>query len=252
MKNNKSIINNYNLLSNLINPFISELKINQSKNQQKILEVCNVGKFLIFFENQIQIDSLSEKPDFILNFNNEKIGLEHQIVIDSKSKEKEGFYKNIFSKVESELRKDESLPNFLINCFIKPDLNHKLEQKREIELIIKDVIKEYLTNNAFTENPIISRLLKMPHSGKNVNVNFGAWMQKTITKVTILEAIQKKENKVRNYIENSFDKQWLLLVIGCTGESSFEMDNNIHLDIDSKFERIYILEDFDNILHQIK
>lgn len=82
MKNNKSIINNYNLLSNLINPFISELKINQSKNQQKILEVCHVGKFLIFFENQIQIDSLSEKPDFILNFNNEKIGLEHQIVID--------------------------------------------------------------------------------------------------------------------------------------------------------------------------
>ncbi|MFM9987304.1 hypothetical protein [Flavobacterium sp.] len=252
MKNNKSISEDYSLLDELISPFVSELMTNKEKNQQKILEICHVGKFLLFFKKQIQIDSLSEKPDFILNFNDEKIGLEHQIVIDSKLKEKEGFYENIFQKVETEIKLDENLPNFLMNCFIKPNLEYKLNQKKEIELIIKKVILEYLINNTFIENPIISKLIKMQHSKKNINVNFGAWIQKTITKEVILNAISKKESKIENYIKNGLQKQWLLLVIGSNGKSSFEMNNNINIEIESKFERIYILEDFDNILHQIK
>ena len=67
--NSKSISENQDNLGFLINGFLSELKVDSFKNQKKILEVCHVGKFLMFFENNLQIEKLNEEPDFILTDN---------------------------------------------------------------------------------------------------------------------------------------------------------------------------------------
>jgi len=246
LSNTKTIQENYIILGEKINPFLENLK-----NKQKILELCHLGKFLIFF-NELSILELSEKPDFILSDNNEKIGIEHQIIVNQKPKEKEGFYKNIFEKANDILKENTELPNFLANCYVKPYVNFKLNQKNYLIEIIVSVVKEYVLNNYLIENPLIESIFKTPHSQKSVNVNLGAWWENKITKEIIIDAVDKKEKKITEYKKKKTDKQWLLMVIGGTGESSYNMDEKIELVLETKFDKVFILEDLYNNLYQIK
>ena len=49
--------------------------------------------------------------------------------------------------------------------------------------------------------------------------------QKEITEEIIKEAINKKEAKIESYISKTNLPQWLLLVIGGVGESSYLFEN---------------------------
>ncbi|NOX87008.1 MAG: hypothetical protein GXO86_13785, partial [Chlorobi bacterium] len=200
----------------------------------------------------ITIDRFSEKPDFILEKDSEIIGLEHQIVVDRKSKEREGFFENIFNLAEHKLKTDNSLPNFLANCNIKPYVNFRIKEKQDLVSTIVTVIKTYVITNKLIENPIIERISIMPHSGINISGNLGAWWQKNITNDILITAINKKERLISEYKKNCGNKQWLLIVIGGTGESSYVMDKNIKLDVKSEFDRIFLLEDFYNNLYELK
>lgn len=250
--NTKSINENYNLLSNIIDPFISELSKDKLKNQQKILETCHLGKFLIFFDGDLNISKLSEKPDFILTDGQIKIGLEHQIAVNFGPKEREGFFKNIFDKAEEHLKTDDSLPNFLANCHIKPYVNFKINQKEELIETVQIVIKEFVLNNRLLDNPIIDKIFKSPHSHKNINANLGAWWRQDITPEIVEKAVKKKEQKLVDYQQDGIQEQWLLIVIGSNGESSYDMNENFELKLETNFDRVYILEDFLNNLYQLK
>ena len=92
----------------------------------------------------------------------------------------------------------------------------------------------------------------MPHSKKCINANFGAYIQKTINEELIIEHIAKKEKKLSKYIENTNLPQWLILIIGGVGESCFEVDNHFNVDIKTHFDKIYLYEDADNKLYEIK
>lgn len=250
LKNNKSILENYKLLGELINEHL-ELLHEDSKKQQKTLEISHIGKFLLFFDN-LKIDEVTEKPDFILFDGNQRIGTEHQIVVDTESKEREGFFINLFLLAETELQKDIELPNFLASCYIQPYENFKLNEKRYLIETIKTVVKEYILNDHFIENPIIERIYKQSHSKKNIVANMGAWWQKQVTIDIIENSIKKKETKISSYKESGINIQWLLLVIGSNGESSFEMNENLILEMKTQFDKVYVLEDFNNRLFELK
>lgn len=252
IKNNKSGLENKKSLGELIDKHLEPLLCDSRKNQQKILEICHVGKFLMFFENDFEISNVSEQPDFILSNGSELIGLEHQILLDNKSKEREGFFKNIFEIAELELKKDKSLPNFLANCYIMPYANFKLAEKEEIVATIVRVVKKYVLTDILEENRIIERIWKMPHSGINISENLGAWWQKYLTNEILSNAVKKKEKLILKYKENSIEKQWLLIVIGSIGDSSYLIDENIKYGIKTEFDKVFVLEDFNNNLYEIK
>lgn len=92
----------------------------------------------------------------------------------------------------------------------------------------------------------------MPHSQKNISPNFGAWWQKQVTIEVILSAIAKKEAKIQKYIQNSVATQWLLLVIGGLNDSSFELRAGFDIELNTSFNRVYLLEDFRARLVQLK
>ncbi|MBS7787662.1 hypothetical protein KIH23_10165 [Flavobacterium sp. CYK-55] len=252
IENNKSLDENLKLLGDKINSHLESLINNQYKNHQKILEICHVGKFLLFFNNEIHIDKTTEIPDFILSHNSQKIGLEHQIVIDEIAKEKEGFFENIFLRAESDLQNDPEIPNFLANCYLHPNIEFKLENKNQLIETVKKIVKEYVVNNNFIENELIESISKYPHTLKNIEVNLGAYWVKQIDIESIEKAIRKKESKISNYKKNSGNIQWLLLVIGSTGNSSFDMDKSLKFEIETEFDKVYILEDFKNKLYELK
>lgn len=252
LKNKKSVSANQKLLRDLTDSHLENLMTDQKKNQQKILEIAHVGKFLMFFDKKVQIENLSEKPDFILKSDLGKIGLEHQVVIHNKAKEREGFFENIFSIAESELQSDRELPNFLAACCITPYTNFKIKEKQKLVTIIKNVVKQYVLTDILIENPIIDRVWKMPHSGISITGNLGGWWDKDISAEVIQKAIEKKEKLISEYKKNGCETQWLLMVIGSTGESSYSMNRTMDIDLKTEFNKVFILEDFAANLYEIK
>ena len=238
IENNKSILENKNAFENLINSHLELLMPEREKNKQKILELCHVGKFLMFFDNKIQIDKLHEKPDFILKGELGKIGLEHQILVENKPKEREGFFKNIFSTAEKELKSDIDLPNFLISCSLIPYVNFKINEKEKLIKIIVQVVREFILTENLIENPLIDRIFMTDHSQKSLDVNLGAWWVKDVTEELIVKAVEKKEKKLSDYKKNSGETQWLIIVIGSTGESSYNLYNPFKMELKTEFDKV--------------
>ena len=252
IQNQKSILENQDTLQGIIGDFVDRLNSSPSKNRKKIRELCHVGKFLMLLGNEYRIDQLFETPDFIINNNGNLIGLEHQNVIDQKSKEREGFFENIFSIAESELQVDSELPNFLANCYLNDDLTFQLADKARLIHEIKLVVKHHILHSTLLPNSLIREIFSMPHSGKNIITNFGAWWQKEMSTDVLLAAISHKESKLPMYRKNSVPNQWLLLVIGGLKNSSYEWNKEISIELNTKFNKIYLLEDFNARLFEIK
>lgn len=250
----KKIINQNNERSfeSFVDKFLKPLDYSNRTNKQKILEICHAGKFLFLLDEDYAIHDVSEKPDFILKGQNNYIGLEHQTVVDEKSREREGFFQNIFQIAELEIQKDSNLPNFLASCSLIPYINFKLNEKKKLINIVVSTVKEYVLTGILQENPIIESISSSEHSQISVYVNMGAWWQKDITQEIIQRAIDKKDKLVLNYNSEITSEQWLLLVIGSTGESSYRIDRLKSLKIESKFDRVYIMEDIYSNLYQLK
>jgi hypothetical protein len=249
VKDEKSI-DNY---LSLVNPWIEKVGRLQQGNNQKILEILHIGKFLLFFDNQISISSLSEKPDFILEKGNETIGLEHQMIVDNRSKKKEGAFENLFKLAEEELKSKKSIPNILANIYVNPNFKIETKNKNETVTQIIKIIEIFVKSNELIANEIIRNIRIMKHSQINLISNLGAWWQKELTSKILNNAIEKKEFRIEEYKKNVKNKPvWLLLVVGGVGASSYEVNINLKLDKEPKFERVYILEEFSTRLYQLK
>jgi len=249
LNNEFSSVDNFR---NLISGFIDELQVDPYKNEQKIIELCHIGKFLMFFENQYRIEKVCEEPDFIISGNNNRIGLEHQILIDGKSKEKEGFFGNLVKLAEKELKKDKSLPNFLANVHVHPSFHGKINEKQKLVNEIIQIIKIYIQTGELVENEIIGRIFLMKHSQISLCPNMGAWWQKNVNEELIKNAIKKKERKIDNYLKNTNLKQWLLIVIGSVGESSYQIENEFDFKVETRFDKVFVLVDMSTNLYEIK
>ena len=94
----------------------------------------------------------------------------------------------------------------------------------------------------------------MNHSRLDFTCNLGAWLQKDLDYEVLEKAIRKKEKKISDYISNSGTKeQWLLIVIGSLKESSFEIESldSLNKPIETKFDKVFLLEDFRANLYEI-
>ncbi|MFT3796597.1 hypothetical protein [Flavobacterium sp.] len=226
--------------------------MNKNSTSKKKIETIYVEKFLSHFEN-LEIEKSFEKPDFILKQQNEIIGLEHQIIVNSKAREREGYLKNIFVLAQEELQNEnpELLP-FFATCYIHENFDHSLYRKNELKEIVKNVIRECIVNANTLENPIIYDIDWNPDDFFFIYPQLGAWWQKRISDEEILSSIRNKEEKLPSYRENVNGQIWLLLVINETGESSYIMRKEPISSFESKFDKIYVLEYIYNKIHQIK
>jgi polyhydroxyalkanoate synthesis regulator phasin len=242
----------HNRLGLKINSHLQGLDKSKKDDNQKILELCQIGKLLATYFNDFEITRVTEKPDFIISNGQEHYGLEHELILDTKAKSQEGFYENICKKVEASLENDPSVPNVLVNLYLKDNLCFKINDKNSLIEKLTELVKQFVLTGELEANEIVSHANKMKHSQKSVNANFGAYWQKTITKDLILEYVSKKENKISTYRQKTDLRQWLVLVIGGVGQSSFEVNELLNFDITSDFDKIFLYEDFDNKLYELK
>lgn len=249
--NSNSIPENLKILGNIINNHISELKDDEHKNHKKIVEICHIGKFLMNLDKNASIEKVCEVPDFLINYNGEIIGVEHQIIIDMDNKSYEGFFQNIFRHSELELINDNSFPNILANCWLHHNIQYKLNQKEQYIRIVTETIKEYVISGNLKNNPIIQEIRTMPHTQISICPNFGGWIQKYLTNEKLEKSIIEKEKRLNEY-KKLANKIWLLIVIGGVDASSYQIDHSESYQINSNFDGIFIMEDFYNNLYQLK
>jgi hypothetical protein len=83
-----------------INSHLHGLDKRKKDDKQKILELCQIGKLLATYFNDFEITEVTEKPDFIISNGKTRLGIEHQLILDTKARRDEGFYENICEKVE--------------------------------------------------------------------------------------------------------------------------------------------------------
>jgi predicted transcriptional regulator len=235
-----------------INHHLIGLDKAKKDDSQNILELCHVGKMLATYFNDYEISEVMEKPDFIISNGHHKIGLEHEQILCGELKSSEGYYENICKKVQQLLEQDENLPNFLVNVYIKKNVTTRIKDKGRIIETIHSIIKDFVNTNVLKENEFIDKILIMKHSKKSVCPNFGAYCQNWITEELICEYVAKKEVKLNSYISNSVETQWLVLVIGSLGKSSYEVNKNMNIKLNTKFDKVYLYENFSNNLYEIK
>jgi len=206
----------------------------------------------MFFENHYKIESVFEEPDFIICSEKQRIGLEHQILIDNQSKEKEGFLENIIKLAEKELRQMRNMPNFFANIYLNPSFYGKINEKQKLVKSVVQIIRTYFQTGELVDNEIIEDIHIMEHSQISLAPNLGGWIQKNINEDLIRKAVSKKEEKISNYINNTNLPQWLLIVVGGVGESSYEIEKQFMISLETKFDKVYILEDYKLNLFELK
>lgn len=251
LENHKSIDENFEILSRLIDPIIYDLQKDRKRNQKKVIEVCHLGKFLMLAGLECNI-TVSEQPDFIVKIGSTSVGIEHQVIVDSKEREYEGFFESVFSKAEVELQADPSLPNFHADCQMQHHLRYQISDKAQFVNIVKTVISHYIKTNVLLRNKLIESISAMPHDRISLSPNFGAWWQKSVTPEIISSAVAQKDFKHDDYIKNTSLKQWLLLVIGGLNDSSYQIESDFEIELNTKFDKVFLLEDFRSRVFELK
>ena len=79
--------------------------------------------------------------------------------------------------------------------YLKNDLSFQTSDKNMLIQTVKSTVESLIIDGNIPKNPIIEKIFNLPHTQKNLNVNFGAHMIQNLTEEIIVEFIQKKEDK---------------------------------------------------------
>ena len=251
-----SIPYKHNNLEDLIRGHLSLLDKSNNNFGKKKLEICHAGSFLVLLNSDLIIDKVGEQPDFILkNSKNEYIGLEHEILVDPFYKRIEGSFGDLIKDVEIVFQRLYPDEKFLLHVFGKYNVDFSKAEKHLIIEKLVSIIEDFVYRNTFEENDFIERLALGKSSRLIFSPNLGLYVQMNLYGDILVKSIEKKNKKLLNYISNSgINRHWLLIVIGSLGHSSFELPSidNIGFEIQSGFDKIYLLEDYNSNLYELK
>jgi len=219
------------------------------------IELYQVGKFISLLDVPSEIVERRESPDFIISYNDEFIGLEHESIKDEKIASDFQSTTALFDAAALVFSERHPDINILATIVLSVDrLEYKKHEKFVLIDIIVDYVFKYLSDNETLKPYFIYYIDVMDHSMVSFNYHHGGHNINQLNGDRLLTAIHKKENKVANYRKNSnIQKQWLLLTIGTYYPDSYEyIDNPSPIEVISDFDRIYLLEDVYGKLWRIK
>jgi len=240
---------------NLTERHLNALNHQRKDYNKKLIEIIHAGKLLMLLESNFKILKVNEKPDFIIKHGDKSIGLEHEILVDQRSKLKEGTFDDLVRNIEQKFKEAHPDTKLLIRMWLNPNL--KISKSDKPELIEKclSIVEDHIYYNRFIENDLIRDISVLPHSKLILWGGLGAWWQRKLDSEILESSITKKESKIDSYITNTAaDEQWLLIVIGGIGGSSYVVDqgSEIEFNKESKFDKIFLLDEFRSKYFEIK
>lgn len=256
----KKMIIKVNKSNDGINKIIEKHLVNKSlidcKNK-RFKELFQVGKFIYSIDEGYAIEKHIDKPDFIIFKGDSRIGLEHETIFIDDLKKIDGSIDDLFEFAEIKFREKYPDLKFIANIWYKTEiLNFKKIEKLRIVNQINEIIINYLKTKELMPNSLIDEISISKHKHLNLCPNSGPHYVKDIQCSDIKKAIQKKESKIKSYIDNTnIEEQWLLLVIGSTGQSGLDLpddEDSLDFNFDSSFSRVYLLHDISSKIYRLK
>ena len=92
------------------------------------------------------------------------------------------------------------------------------------------------------------------HSQVSFSYKEKDWRAEYLTRDRLKQEILKKESKISNYKKSEFElsEYWLTLLIGSLSSVSYELNEIENYEMESKFDRVYLMADFDAKIIRIK
>jgi len=242
----------YDGMSDVIFPVLENYNL-ESKEE---LEICQIGKFVYLLDAGIKIVDKPKPPapDFIIECNSLKIGLEHTRILSENS----GKVLKIDNlvKYSADIFKNK-YPGYMVSATIqfKDDLfEFKQKDKKDLANLISDIVYYKLVCDYVEYPSFISDIKIRKHSLVTFNYHEIKWQPKPLSRSRLESEVHKKELKIQNYkmSDYQFDELWLVLLIGSLSSTSYEIDEFVDYKIPSMFDRVFLMSDFEGKIIQIK
>lgn len=238
-------------------------------NKKEKIEFVHLIKLLIELNIDFKDIKKHESPDFIIELNDSKIGIELTQIKNKEYSKEIGYLNNIVSSAEKyflehysdfEYQRTKHLGLTKFRAAISFNKHISLEQKdkkrnaTELATLIYNLAKNDISdinNIGFTKSIDIkgeSKKIKFIHSPDIDNIEY-------LSIETINEVVSKKEKKITEYkTKKQCNQFWILLIAGQPNQSSFEIDefevNNYKLS--SEFDKVFLLDDFNEKVFVLK
>ena len=247
---NRSILQNQKLeIKKIINPFFDQLVSQPTKESKKKLdELIDLGKFLYFsgLANEVKLIECGERPDFIVKYKNDEVGIEHTGIFDDDVIAEINTIKKSIAKCEEQLRIRRSDIKGLFNIVVLPEKLKALtlREAQIIESTCSYIVA--LNDKSQTEKPeFIFKVIRSQRSVLELTLGEDYWLA-NLTPEGIRKTMQKKEDKVDTYKSlRNIKSCWLLIVMGgASSSSSFDVDlNKLPKDLVA-FDKVFLFDNF--------
>lgn len=246
-------------------------KLDNSANvtQDKYDELFDVGKFILFANNNFKIEvpnDLLRFPDFILSFEEEKIGLEHTRLMNEETKAQFKTAKYYIKKAEELIATEFNHLSKTVNIFI--DYNQNVigesnfknkrftpEQRRQISETLAEYIKSELTEGNVPKPNYIIQTKITSNKDSRVDLELAeSYFTLSDFNDLLLERIQKKEERANSYrSEATLSVVWLLIIVDDINSfSGFDLKTAKFPKIEnSNFDEIVLFEKFGGKIYNL-
>ena len=239
-------------LGQIIYPILDNFDL----NKQEILEVCQIGKFAYKIDSKIRIVDKPQppNPDFIIEFNNKSIGLEHTQILTEDAQR----YFRIKTLLDyAEQIFEQKYPNVNVHATISvqnDEWNYSQKDKPKLAEQIADYVQWTRLEMNFELPEKITNIRTTKHSQVSFSYKEKNWQAEYLTRERLRTEIMKKENKISGYksSEKQLTELWLVLLIGSLSSVSYELNESENYQMGSKFDRVFLMADFDAKILRIK
>jgi hypothetical protein len=239
-------------LGQIINPLLEKFEL----NKQEILEVCQIGKFAYKIDSEIRIVDKPQppNPDFIIELSNNLIGLEHTQIL-TKDAQRYFRVKTLLDNAEQIF--EQKYPGINVHATISiqnDEWNYSQNDKRELAEQIADYVQWTRLEKDFKLPEKITNIKTTIHSQVSFSYKEKNWQADYLTRERLKLEIVKKESKILRYkkSEKQLTEIWLVLLIGSLSSVSYELNESENYEMESEFDRVYLMADFDAKILRIK
>lgn len=239
----------------LIAPFYDPIEQAPGKqNAKKRKELIDIGHFLYFLNNGTRLIECGERPDFVVELEGKKVGVELTDLTDEELAAQVTILKKIFTQATEILRGTCSATG-LFNISIDPgkiNFNGKSivaltkDERSKLAGQIASYIQHIMVGN-HTEIPsYIDGLVTVSHNVLEIVASEPYFAQK-YSEDKFVSVLQKKQKKFEAYRQESgLEQFWLLIVInGVTAESNIDITPEmLPVQHHPVFDRVYLFNFF--------
>ena len=230
---------------------VNSSEISQKEKDKRIKELHYIASFTSALKKtginseEIEILELRAEPDFVINYKNERIGVEVTSVINAQAKSIDD-RKKLLKQAAVIFQEKYTGIKLVANIEFAKDFDEILNNTELVLNEIVDFVYGYRLNGDSRLKPkYIETILCFGHSNVSFDLS-GAYGSSQLNSNNINDIIHHKNHKIDSYkVGSNLSKVWLLLVVmGNSPYSDYSHVDVKSINVNNNFDSVFLLNDF--------